>query len=102
MARSMSPHAGAARMLLLLRHGQSTANAEDSSSGWLDVASPAKATRKPVQGAELLAGRPRPRRCPHLVLLVVYPTAVVIYAFARAGDRSSRCWASAGAWKPSS
>jgi|GEM_PF-4653117 bisphosphoglycerate-dependent phosphoglycerate mutase len=37
MRPSTSPRPDGARALVLLRHGQSTANAEDSFSDWLDV-----------------------------------------------------------------
>ena len=49
------PPAGAARTLLLVRHGQSTANAEDSFSGWLDVPLTARGEAEAVRAGELLA-----------------------------------------------
>lgn len=43
------------RTLVLLRHGQSTANAEDSFSGWLDVALTARGETEAARAGELLA-----------------------------------------------
>lgn len=43
------------RTLLLLRHGQSTANARDAFSGWLDVALSEHGRREAVRAGELLA-----------------------------------------------
>lgn len=53
----MRPSAPApiARTLILLRHGQSTANAEDRFSGWLDEALTARGEREATRAAELLA-----------------------------------------------
>ncbi len=43
------------RTLLLLRHGQSTANSEDIFSGWLDVPLSDRGRREAVRAGELLA-----------------------------------------------
>ena len=52
---SAVPPTGGTRTLLLLRHGQSTANAEDTFSGWLDVALTDRGEHEAVLAAELLA-----------------------------------------------
>lgn len=46
---------GPSRALVLLRHGQSTANAADTFSGWVDVALTARGEQEAVRAAELLA-----------------------------------------------
>ncbi len=46
---------GSLRALVLLRHGQSTANAGDTFSGWMDVALTARGEREALRAAELLA-----------------------------------------------
>lgn len=48
-------HDGHARTLVLLRHGQSMANAESTFSGWLDVELTARGEREAAQAAALLA-----------------------------------------------
>ncbi|MDA8320763.1 MAG: 2,3-bisphosphoglycerate-dependent phosphoglycerate mutase [Actinomycetota bacterium] len=54
--RSNTPsQAGEPRTLLLLRHGQSTANADGIFSGWLDVALTERGEREAIRAAELLA-----------------------------------------------
>lgn len=55
MSPSTSARTGMARALVLLRHGQSTANAEDSFSGWLDVPLTERGEAEAVRAAELLA-----------------------------------------------
>lgn len=55
MTMNTAPPAGAARTMLLLRHGQSTANAEDSFSGWLDVRLTERGESEAARAAHLLA-----------------------------------------------
>jgi bisphosphoglycerate-dependent phosphoglycerate mutase family 1 len=55
MSPSASPDAHGVRPLVLLRHGQSTANAEDSFSGWLDVPLTDRGKTEAGRAAELLA-----------------------------------------------
>jgi 2,3-bisphosphoglycerate-dependent phosphoglycerate mutase len=55
MRSNTPPRANRARTLVLLRHGQSNANAENSFSGWLDVPLTERGEAEAVRAAELLA-----------------------------------------------
>ena len=55
MRSNTPPRANGARTLVLLRHGQSNANAENSFSGWLDVPLTERGEAEAARAAELLS-----------------------------------------------
>jgi 2,3-bisphosphoglycerate-dependent phosphoglycerate mutase len=54
---AIRPQSGGAHTLLLLRHGQSAANSEDSFSGWLDVPLSDRGRREAARAGELMIER---------------------------------------------